>query len=144
MEGYGEQPASLALRPVVANPQRQRWRGIVKARHVVLAIHDYYTQRLDDQQRALDRRSQQQLAISENELWALEYIDLMHLHHISEALDSDSSGFVTIQEVNRFTVSRPRGWRYVLLLQCDSKTLLSFPTAFCDGSRTGQSAGRPR
>ncbi|OJT06672.1 hypothetical protein TRAPUB_2475 [Trametes pubescens] len=87
-----------------------RWRGIVKARHLVLAIHDYYTQRLDDQQRALDRRSQQQLAISENELWALEYIDLMHLHHISEALDSDSSGFVTIQEVNRFTVSRPRGW----------------------------------
>ncbi|KAL1941413.1 hypothetical protein VTO73DRAFT_7230 [Trametes versicolor] len=87
-----------------------RWRGIVKARHVVLAIHDYYTQRLDDQQRALDRRSQQQLAISDNEPWALEYIDLMHLHHISQALDSDSSGFVTIQEVNRFTVSRPRGW----------------------------------
>ncbi len=116
----------------------------MKARHLVLAIHDYYTQRLDDQQRALDRRSQQQLAISENELWALEYIDLMHLHHISEALDSDSSGFVTIQEVNRFTVSRPRGWRYAQLSHITQRFPLSLPTAFCDGSRTGQSAGRPR
>lgn len=73
-----------------------------------------------DQQRAFDRRSQQQLAISDSELWALEYIDPMHLHYISEALDSDSSGLVTTQEVNRFTISRPRGWRYTLLPQFGS------------------------
>lgn len=118
----------------------------MKTRHLVLAIHDYYAQQLDAQQRAMDPRPQQQksapdppskqhshetsshqrsppngpsreqLAVTmsvESELWALaEYINLMHLHPISEVLDSDSSGFVTIQEVNRFTVSRPRGWRY--------------------------------
>ncbi|KAI0759985.1 hypothetical protein BD413DRAFT_266792 [Trametes elegans] len=87
-----------------------RWRGIVKARHLVLAIHDYYMQRLDDQRRAEASGSTSPRAIPERDLWALECIDLMHLQPIMEALDNDVSGFVTIQEVNYFTTSRPQGW----------------------------------
>ena len=35
------------------------------------------------------------------------------LQSIAEAFDDDSSGFVTIAEVNQFTSSRPKDWRYV-------------------------------
>ena len=37
------------------------------------------------------------------------------LQSIAEAFDDDSSGFVTIAEVNQFTSSRPKDWRYVTL-----------------------------
>ncbi|KAI0645299.1 hypothetical protein C8Q79DRAFT_1011379 [Trametes meyenii] len=89
-----------------------RWRGIVKARHLVLAIHDYYMQRLDDQQRtvAVSSAKSQDAVISDGDVWALECLDLMHLQPIVEAFDNDASGFVTIQEVNYFTTSRPQGW----------------------------------
>lgn len=45
--------------------------------------------------------------------WALSYIDVKWLKRIVEAFDEDSSGFVTIMEINRFTESIPEklGWR---------------------------------
>ncbi|KAJ2968464.1 hypothetical protein NUW54_g13209 [Trametes sanguinea] len=88
-----------------------RWRGIVKARHLVLAIHDYYMQKLDDQQRAVASGSVSQRPVNEEEVWALRCLDLKNLQRIIEVLDYDASGFVTIQEVNQFTTSRPEGWR---------------------------------
>ncbi len=92
----------------------KRWRGIVKARHLVLAIHDYYLQKQDDQEHAFQvNGSQKRRSIDEDDAWTLEYIDLMHIQPIIEALDEDASGYVTIQEVNQFTTSRPKGWRYV-------------------------------
>ncbi|KAH9856042.1 hypothetical protein C2E23DRAFT_773550 [Lenzites betulinus] len=88
-----------------------RWRGIVKARHLALAIHDYYSQKLDDQKRAEAQKTPApQRAIDHDDLWALECLDLMRLQQITEAFDSDASGFVTVQEVNTFTTSRPKGW----------------------------------
>ena len=47
-------------------------------------------------------------------MWAVQCIDLMHLQSLMEAFDNDSSGYVSVQEVNRFTTSRPKGWRYVV------------------------------
>ena len=44
----------------------------------------------------------------------MEYISLTKLQAISEAVDDDASGFVTIAEVNQFTTSRPKEWRYTL------------------------------
>ncbi|KAI0827868.1 hypothetical protein BC628DRAFT_1409435 [Trametes gibbosa] len=88
-----------------------RWRGIVKARHLALAIHDYYSQKLDDQRRAEAQKTAAPLRpIGQDDLWALECLDLMRLQRITEAFDSDVSGFVTVQEVNAFTTSRPKGW----------------------------------
>ncbi|KAH9942219.1 uncharacterized protein BXZ73DRAFT_41008 [Epithele typhae] len=85
-----------------------RWRGIVKARHLVLAIHDYYMQKLDDLQRII--KSNRDRPMNAADEWTLNYIDLMHIQPIIEALDEDASGFVSISEVNRFTISRPKGW----------------------------------
>ncbi|TBU40766.1 hypothetical protein BD309DRAFT_992844 [Dichomitus squalens] len=94
-----------------------RWRGIVKARHLVLAIHDYYLQKRDEQEQDIKARrslkidgTQKRRSISEDDAWTLEYIDLMHLQPVIEALDEDASGYITIQEVNQFTMSRPEGW----------------------------------
>ncbi|TFK80520.1 hypothetical protein K466DRAFT_558955 [Polyporus arcularius HHB13444] len=84
-----------------------RWRGIVKARHLVLAVHDYYLQKLDDLQHGIQSPGH---PLSESDAWAVEHLDLMHLQPIIEALDGDVSGFVTIQEINRFTTARPQGW----------------------------------
>ncbi|RDX49204.1 hypothetical protein OH76DRAFT_1351074 [Lentinus brumalis] len=84
-----------------------RWRGIVKARHLVLAIHDYYLQKLDDLQHGIQSPGHH---LSESDIWAVEQLDLMHLQPVIEALDADASGFVTIQELNQFTNTRPQGW----------------------------------
>ncbi|KAL7277857.1 hypothetical protein ACG7TL_008803 [Trametes sanguinea] len=101
---------------VMAGPHERiidkRWRGIVKTRHFILAIHDYYTQKFDDQQRASATFPP---AISsddsdDSDAWALPCVDLKHLHRIVEALDVDLSGFITTQEANLFTISRPAGW----------------------------------
>ena len=43
--------------------------------------------------------------------WTMKYIDIVRLQPILEAIDDDASGFITIGEMNRFTSSRPRGWR---------------------------------
>ena len=45
--------------------------------------------------------------------WALKYLGMEWLRPIMEAFDDDASGFTTIAEVNSFTASRPKEWRYV-------------------------------
>ncbi|RPD53442.1 hypothetical protein L226DRAFT_516920 [Lentinus tigrinus ALCF2SS1-7] len=87
-----------------------RWRGIVKARHLVLALHDYYMQKMEDQERDLKLDPSAPRRISEADTWTLKYLGLTELQRIIEALDDDASGYITIQEVNRFATSRPQGW----------------------------------
>lgn len=43
--------------------------------------------------------------------WALEFLEVQHLQPIMEAFDDDASGFITVNEVNKFTTSRPLDWR---------------------------------
>ena len=45
--------------------------------------------------------------------WTLKYININYARTISEAFDTDASGFVTTQEVNAFTRARPLDWRWV-------------------------------
>lgn len=114
----------------------------MKARHLVLAIHDYYTQRLDDQRRAVAQGATPQRPVGESDVWALECLDLMHLQQIVEAFDADASGFITTQEVNYFTTSRPQGWRYVFS-SLGKHAPLTCRIAVCYiGWPTGRSAGR--
>lgn len=49
----------------------------------------------------------------EEDLWALEYITIHRVQPLMEALDADGSSFVTVDELNAFSTSRPEGWRYV-------------------------------
>lgn len=90
----------------------QRWPGHVKARHFVLALRDYFRQQMEDKKRRL-QVGEQISRVNVQDEWAVEYITINRLQAIAEAFDDDGSGFITIAEVNQFTSSRPKDWRYV-------------------------------
>ena len=50
--------------------------------------------------------------LADEDEWALEWININRLQAIIEAFDDDASGFITVEEVNYFTTSRPKEWRY--------------------------------
>ncbi|KAI1785889.1 hypothetical protein LXA43DRAFT_99677 [Ganoderma leucocontextum] len=89
-----------------------RWPGHVKARHFVLALRDYYTQQVE-RKRKVTHGDAVVNRVADQDEWALEWINLNRLQAIVEAFDDDGSGFITIAEVNHFTASRPKEWRFV-------------------------------
>lgn len=53
-------------------------------------------------------------AFKENEAyysWVLKHVSVANVQPIVEAIDEDVSGFISIQEVNQFALSRPQGTR---------------------------------
>ncbi|KAI9448651.1 hypothetical protein F5148DRAFT_1153428 [Russula earlei] len=87
------------------------WRGNVKARHFVLAFRDYYLERLNSGAKSVLGMSTSGINHPvDPDAWAVKYIDIIRLQPIMEAIDDDSSGFITIGEMNRFTASRPIDW----------------------------------
>lgn len=80
----------------------------MKARHFVLALQDYYLDKLSDSKGIVDLGTS-----SDPDAWAIKFIDVKWVQHILEAFDDDASGFITISEVNTFTSSRPVNWRLV-------------------------------
>ncbi|GJJ06180.1 hypothetical protein Clacol_000369 [Clathrus columnatus] len=113
------------------------WKGSAKARHVILAIHDFYIYQLqqsvpqEQPPSAIERHSQQRKNTMDNrdmiqkmsqilpevpglrpeDQWAIDYITGFRLRSLIEALDPDCSGFININEINDFTSSRPAKWR---------------------------------
>ena len=88
------------------------WRGNVKARHFVLALRDYYLEKLTSETSGVSDVTPSTISISTNsDEWAIKYIDVLWVQPILEAIDDDASGFITVNEVNRFTSSRPVDWR---------------------------------
>ena len=122
----------LSRKPDV--PGTQRWPGHVKARHFVLALRDYYRQLVEDKNRkkhdeettrrgyvrqfveGMTRKAHGEDSttrfIADEDEWALKWITIDRMQAIAEAFDDDGSGFITIAEVNEFTSSRPKEWRY--------------------------------
>ena len=92
----------------------QRWRGSVKDRHFVLALREYFREKLDLLKKAdeSDSPSTPSHRVSEEDEWSMEYIHITRVQPIIEAFDDDGSGFITVQEVNAFTTARPKNWRY--------------------------------
>ncbi|KAJ7065527.1 hypothetical protein C8F01DRAFT_982091, partial [Mycena amicta] len=106
----------------------QGWKGSVKARHFVLALNDYYTEKFSARDIASLANSVAGSAppspiISpvdgtlllpapemEDDRWALSYINVAHLQPILEAVDDDGTGFVSIKEANDFAMMKPKGW----------------------------------
>ncbi|KAF8149382.1 hypothetical protein B0H34DRAFT_785385 [Crassisporium funariophilum] len=103
------------------------WKGSVKARHFVLALHDHYTDKLSkagsSDTPTVDRGSQASLPSPRpprsttslffkrlDDRWALAYINAAYVQPILEAVDDDGTGFVSIKEVNTFVATRPDGW----------------------------------
>ncbi|KAH9995914.1 hypothetical protein BJV74DRAFT_883811 [Russula compacta] len=87
------------------------WRGNVKARHFVLALRDYYLEKITSEtENVLSVRTSAINTSSNPDAWAIKFIDIMWVEPILEAFDDDASGFITVAEVNRFTSSRPADW----------------------------------
>ncbi|KAF8149372.1 hypothetical protein B0H34DRAFT_733496 [Crassisporium funariophilum] len=99
------------------------WKGSVKARHFVLALRDYFTDRFDPGSApsvssngtsgdplALTGVPQDSLA---DDHWALPYISVTNLQPILEAFDDDGTGFININEANTFALERPQGWSLI-------------------------------
>ncbi|KAI3602849.1 hypothetical protein WG66_011217 [Moniliophthora roreri] len=91
--------------------KEMNWKGSVKARHFVLALHDHYNDDLPTNKSTseLPRPSTGPDFLKEDK-WALSYINISHVQPILEAFDDDGTGFITIKEVNAFVDSRPEGW----------------------------------
>ncbi|KAA1470668.1 hypothetical protein DENSPDRAFT_798038 [Dentipellis sp. KUC8613] len=88
------------------------WKGSVKARHLVLAIHDYFTEQRRTKRPTDGLSADATDAVKTNisDEWALEFINIIRIQPLIEAMDDDVSSFVTISEVNAFTKARPSGW----------------------------------
>ena len=85
----------------------------MKARHFVLTLRDHYLEQLAAEAEGVTIEGACSNSSSLKDAWAVKFIELSRLQPISEAFDDDASGFITISEVNRFTSSRPQGWRLV-------------------------------
>ncbi|KAG8821313.1 hypothetical protein FRC18_011380 [Serendipita sp. 400] len=106
------------------------WKSSVKARHFVLAVHDYFIQKLSaaaaEQERhetgtvySEDGGGAAASVVSgappktehhDDDSWTLDFINLSRVPAILEAFDDDGSGFINVVEVNQFTSSRPKNW----------------------------------
>ncbi|KAM5543336.1 hypothetical protein V8D89_003210 [Ganoderma adspersum] len=86
-----------------------KWSGHVKARHFVLALRDYYRQQVK-RKREAPHTEHVKTRLADEDEWALEWININRLQAIIEAFDDDASGFITVEEVNYFTTSRPKEW----------------------------------
>ncbi|KAG6845148.1 hypothetical protein H0H87_012944 [Tephrocybe sp. NHM501043] len=97
------------------------WKGSVKARHFVLALHDYYSEQL------ISGDSPTQMSVPtpdtptrnsflkistkhQDDRWALVYINVAYVQPILEAVDDDGTGFISVKEVNTFVGERPESW----------------------------------
>ncbi|EED85032.1 predicted protein [Postia placenta Mad-698-R] len=90
------------------NEHTKGWRGSVKARHFVLALRDYEQERREEKMR---KEATFQVAPTfDPDAWAFDWITVKRLQAITEALDDDASGFITVTEANNFTSSRPADW----------------------------------
>jgi len=105
----------------------QEWKRSVKATHLVIALHDHFVWKAQYSRRKATNPSESQpdgqaetandvgtttlLETPVEDTWALEYITVNRIQSLMEALDDDGSSFVTVDEVNEFTSSRPKGWR---------------------------------
>ncbi|TBU25684.1 hypothetical protein BD311DRAFT_492317 [Dichomitus squalens] len=92
--------------------KEMRWRGSVKDRHFVLALREYFREKLDQLKKTNDSEtpSVPSHRLSEEDEWSMEYIHITRVQPIIEAFDDDGSGFITVQEVNAFTTARPKNW----------------------------------
>ncbi|PPR01646.1 hypothetical protein CVT24_001622 [Panaeolus cyanescens] len=116
----------------IIDPDLQRiwkdmgWKGSVKARHFVLALHDYYADQLSQgsgspispsheksplmTSRPTPKRTQSIMMKRQDDKWALAYITAAYVQPILEAVDDDGTGFVSVKEVNTFVSEKPDGW----------------------------------
>jgi hypothetical protein len=80
---------------------------------------------------------------SESDAWVLEHINVTHVQPIIEAIDQDGSGFISVQEANKFALSRPKGMKCVVVLTSAINSSDIFLKDFFTGLLTGQQVKSP-
>lgn len=109
------------------------WKGSAKARHLVMALREFYAERYFDAASegvitlsapqgtrftpvsplwtgtAFQQR-RKAVGVRPEDRWTLDYITILRIQPLLEAFDDDASSFVTVSEVNAFTQARPRDW----------------------------------
>ncbi|KAJ7692863.1 hypothetical protein B0H17DRAFT_512489 [Mycena rosella] len=82
------------------------WRISCKARHFVDAVHNHFAQKFGEHQHC--RRE------IHSEQWTLNVLSqVIYYPNISDAIDDDGSGYISVHEVNHFFKSRPKDWSAV-------------------------------
>jgi len=101
----------------------------VKATHFIMAIYDFVFAKSNtalDEIRAMvhednttspienpkDAALTAEQASPAEDSWAMEFITVHRAQPLVEEIDEDGSSFITVNEANAFTASRPEGWRY--------------------------------
>ena len=88
------------------------WKLNVKTRLFVMTLQDYFNEKV--QEKSDDPTNPHDKPVNTDD-WAIQFISLAWLQPITEALDENGSGYISIVELNRFTDSMPKGlgWRSV-------------------------------
>lgn len=85
-----------------------KWNNAINAVHVTANEANPPTEDLSD----IALIAQQTIPVTPAEdLWSLRYITVHRSQPLIEAIDDDGSSFITVNEVNKFTTSRPKDWR---------------------------------
>ncbi|KAK7036219.1 hypothetical protein R3P38DRAFT_2911032 [Favolaschia claudopus] len=84
----------------------KNWRISCKARHFVDAVHNHFAQQFGEHQQTSGEVHRDQ--------WTLSVLtQVIYYPNIADAIDDDSSGYISVHEVNRFFKSRPKEWSAV-------------------------------
>ena len=86
------------------------WKRSVKATRFVSALRDHFYEKTHFRRTKKDGIEETEMS-SNQDTWALPYLDSQYLQTINEAIDDDASGFITVEEINLFTKARPLDWR---------------------------------
>ncbi|KAJ7921163.1 hypothetical protein B0H13DRAFT_160794 [Mycena leptocephala] len=86
--------------------QSMNWRISCKARHFVDAVHNHFAQQFGDHRHKAGEVHPEQ--------WTLNVLSqVIYYPNISDAIDDDGSGYISVHEVNHFFKSRPKEWSAV-------------------------------
>ncbi|KAJ7770007.1 hypothetical protein B0H16DRAFT_237565 [Mycena metata] len=86
--------------------QSMNWRISCKARHFVDAVHNHFAQQFGEHRHKAGEVHPKQ--------WTLNILSqVIYYPSISDAIDDDGSGYISVSEVNLFFKSRPKEWSAV-------------------------------
>ncbi|KAF7335401.1 hypothetical protein MVEN_02192800 [Mycena venus] len=115
----------------------QGWKGSAKTRPLVLALRDYFVERVEhsklppppkdlvrkrmsrpisaipkEEEDDEDDDPETDISVPLPDDWMVSYLQVKRLRYLEQALDPDASGFTTISEINAFTHARPEDWSF--------------------------------
>ncbi|KAJ6488972.1 hypothetical protein C8R45DRAFT_993301 [Mycena sanguinolenta] len=112
----------------------QGWKGSAKTRLLVLALRDYFVERIEHsklRQASTDIAQKQRpvstvpkkeddddddpetdISVPLPDSWMASYLQVKRLRYLEHAMDPDASGFTTISEINAFTRACPEKWSF--------------------------------